>query len=348
MERHDIAIIGGGIAGLTLSKFLAEKGMDFVLLEEHNGFFKKACGEGITPYIFGYNFFDLYESNAGIERRLNITNIHTKYGELKLYMPVLMTDKEKVEGELARQAIKKGADIRMGEKVESIEINGNEFLIKPQGIKAKLVVGADGFFSMVRKLAGIKQPDYAVGVEALVENVDMNRDEVHIEYKNDVVKYGYSWFFPKKEKWNVGIGSFKPKHFKSSFEKFKKRVKSDRWRGANIPISKPLKPYAKGIMLVGDAASQVISSIGAGNMTSMICAKIAADAIDKIAGNGFKRNDTYIYAEMLKPVVKMMKRDYNFAFIANRVVKSEYIRYRMMKKAVELNSEYYRKMEERA
>jgi len=347
VERHDIAIIGGGIAGLTLSKFLAEYGMDFVLLEEHDGFFKKACGEGITPYIFGYNFFDIYESNAGIERRLNITNIHTRYGDLKLYMPVLMTDKEKIEGELARQARKRGADIRMGEKVKNIRRDGDEFLIEPHGIIAKLLVGADGFFSMVRKLAGIKQPDYAVGVETLVENIDMNRDEVHIEYRNDVIKYGYSWFFPKKEKWNVGIGSFKPHHFKEYFDKFKERIKAERWRGANIPISKPLKSYAKGIMLVGDAASHIISSIGAGNITSMICAKIAADAINKISRNGFNGNDTSIYAEMLKPVVKMMKRDYNFAFVANRIIKSEYIRYRIIKKVVEVNSEYYRKMEER-
>ena len=38
MERHDVAIIGGGIAGLTLAKFLAEYGIDFVLLEEHKDF----------------------------------------------------------------------------------------------------------------------------------------------------------------------------------------------------------------------------------------------------------------------------------------------------------------------
>lgn len=50
MEKVDVAIVGGGIAGLTLAKFLSEEGINFILFEGHDDFFKKACGEGCRIY----------------------------------------------------------------------------------------------------------------------------------------------------------------------------------------------------------------------------------------------------------------------------------------------------------
>ena len=344
MEKHDVAIIGGGIAGLSLAKFLAEKGIDFVLLEEHNDFFKKACGEGITRYVAGYDFMDLYESKAGLERYVHETNIYTKYGTLQLYMPVFLTNKREVEKEIANQAIKKGADIRMNEKVERIEKEGNEILLYPQNIKAKLLVGADGFFSITRKFIGKKDMKYAIAVEGLSNEIDLDENKIHVELKKEVVKYGYSWFFPKKETWNIGVGSIKMDEFKKAFDKFKKRYKAQRWKAGYVPVSKPIKPHNKNIMLLGDAASQTIASIGAGNMMGMICAKIATDVIK----NFEKRRwaiDMKEYDKALHPITKMLKYEHNFVFLMYSILRNEYLIYRVLKKFVEKASQYYRKRE---
>ena len=344
MERHDVAIIGGGIAGLTLAKFLAEYGIDFVLLEEHKDFFMKACGEGIIPYMMGYNFFDLYESRAGIEKEVDDIIIYMKYGELELYMPVLMTNKKEIESELAKQAIKKGADIRMNEKVKKIE-KGKNVVIMPQNIEVKLLVGADGFFSLTRKYIGIKQPRYAIAVEGLSNDINLNKNKIHVEFKKDVVKYGYSWFFPKKRAWNIGIGSFNPKEFKKNYEKFKKNYEVDRWKAGYLPISKPLKAYGKNAILVGDAASQTNASIGAGNMTSMICANIAANVIKNFSNKNFFDIDLSEYEKALQKIRKALSHEYNFTFIFHKVIKSEYIRYKILKKFIKETSEYYKKLE---
>jgi len=119
VEKWDVAIVGGGIAGLSLAKFLAEKGIPFILFEEHTEFFRKPCGEGIVPKILGYDFYEMYGSKRGIEREVWETRIYTKYGSINLEMPLAISDKKTVEEELAKQARKQG-EIRMGEKVEKI------------------------------------------------------------------------------------------------------------------------------------------------------------------------------------------------------------------------------------
>ncbi len=344
MEKHDVAIIGGGIAGLTLAKFLAEYGIDFVLLEEHNGFFKKACGEGITRFVGGYDFFELYESRTGIEKFIDETNIYTKYGVLSLYMPVLMTDKEKIEGELAKQAIKRGADIRMNERVAKIERERN-FVLYPQNIEAKLLVGADGLFSITREFLGLKKLRYAVAVEGLSEEIELDSNRIHVEMKKSVVRYGYSWFFPKKDKWNIGIGSLKLKEFKRAFNEFKMKYNVEKWKAGYVPVSKPVKPYEKNVILLGDAASQTIASVGAGNMPSMICARIAADVIKKFATHDFRDIDTREYGKALHDITKMLTQEHNLAFLMYFIIRNEYIIHKLLKKFIEQASRYYKKLE---
>ncbi len=81
-DQREIAIIGGGPAGLTLAKFLAEESVDFVLMEEDASFYGKPCGEGITPALAGYDFFDLYGSRRGVERITEEYLVRMARGEL--------------------------------------------------------------------------------------------------------------------------------------------------------------------------------------------------------------------------------------------------------------------------
>ena len=65
---------------------------------------------------------------------------------------------------------------------------------------------------------------------------------------------------------------------------------------AFLPLSKLTKTYgSKRSILVGDAGSQIISSIGAGNTTSAICGKIAAEVLIKFARGDFREMDLSLY-----------------------------------------------------
>ncbi|HEC81322.1 MAG TPA: NAD(P)/FAD-dependent oxidoreductase [Thermoplasmatales archaeon] len=343
MKHHDVVIIGGGIAGLTVAKYLAEEGVDFVLFEEHNDFFKKACGEGIIPDIAGYNFFDdIYESKVGVEREVEETVIHTNHGDVSLYMPYVIVDKLRVERELARQVIKKGGQILMKERVTGVK--GVKPVVLPHNIEAEVVVGADGTNSVVRKWLGVKPPHMGFAVEAK-SKVDLYPSASHVELKKDVVPYGYSWFFPKKDSWNIGVGAFKMKYFKDAFERFRSRFKeTDRWRGAYLPLDKPTKTYGKHGILVGDSASQIISSVGGGNTTAAICGKLAAECIIRFSKKGYREMDLSNYERSWKEVLyRLFSNSYVFAhlFFALRRP-SEYLTDLLLKRIVKSVSDSYR------
>lgn len=340
MEKCDVAIIGGGIAGLSLAKFLAEKGIPFILFEEHTEFFRKPCGEGILLKTLGYDFYEMYGSKRGIEREVWETNIYTKYGAISLEMPLAISDKKAVEEELAEQAKKQG-EILMGEKVEKIK----DGVILPQNIKPKIIVGADGVYSIVRDYIGIKKPRCGVGVEAYSSEIDYDMDKCHVVLKDSVVKYGYAWYFPKKDKWNIGIGSGKKKYFKEAFKEFKaKHPEAKKWRGAPVPLDKPLKSYGKNAILLGDAAAHVYAAMGEGIMPSMIAANIASDFMEKASKQNFEFDFRGFDETLKRKLGKYLKQSYNLQAFFFKVIRSEYIRHKLLEKVCREASEYYRKI----
>lgn len=333
-----MAIIGGGIAGLSVAKFLAERGIPFILLEEHRAFFKKACGEGIVRNTVGYEFSDLYGSTRGIEREVWETIIHTKYGDISLEMPILMTDKRKIEEELARQAQRQG-EIRMGERVENI-VDG---IIMPQELKPKIIVGADGCFSRVRASMGQRPVRCGIAAATLTDSTGFDPDACHVIIRKDVVRYGYAWFFPKKNSWNMGIGSYKKDDFRRAFARFRMQHPAPQWRGALLPIDRPLKTYHNNVLLVGDAAAHVFATIGEGIMPSIIAAQAAARAIERCIRNNFAIAELSSYEKEWKEHLgKAFTYSYYAGKVFFKVVKSEYLRHKLLVKLCREATAYYK------
>lgn len=329
MEKRDVVIVGGGLAGLTAAKYLAEEGIDFVLLEEHTEFFQKPCGEGILPSLRNFDFFDLYGSKKGVEKEIREVDFLIKDKVLTLPLYFFMIDKKVVEEELARQIKKLGGEIRMGEKVR--EIKGD--VVYPQNISAKVLVGADGALSLVRKSMGIKSPRIGIAVEGHLDKLEgFDKEKAYIWFGRSIVKEGYAWAFPREKFWNVGIGSAKTTGFSYYLDKFKSRFRDIRdLKGAALPFSLPLKTYGKNFVLVGDAASQIMTSVGAGNLTSMVCGKLAADVISK----GFKRNsiDLSQYEKVWKKhLKKLLRQSYSIYRLARFIsYRSEERAYRLIR-----------------
>lgn len=300
-ETADIVIVGGGIAGLTLAKFLAEEGVNFILLEEHTDYFQKPCGEGVYPELAGYNFYDFYESKLGTERIIPETLISTKYGDVVLKIPVLMSNKYVIEKEIARQVTQKGGRIVLNSKVTGIKSVGDYVMIFPQNIRGKIIVGADGINSIVRKFIGVPRPSIGIASCGVCSHIKKSSDRCHVEMKKDVIPWGFSWFFPKSTGWNIGIGTTDPHYFKRNFKIFQERFPGVReWKMGIIPISKPVRSYGKNSILVGDAAAQVFASTGAGILSSMVCAKIASEILIKESRHDFRYRDLSIYEKKWK------------------------------------------------
>ena len=296
MERREIVIVGGGVAGLTLAKFLAKRGVDFVLLEEHNRFFMKACGEGVSMDR-RLPFHDLYESKGGLENRIVGSVLHFPYGQMVSYRGLSYTiDKEAFEAELARQAESLGGEIRMEERVERLERRDGGIMIYPQEILCRCVAGCDGVFSIVRRF--FKQPRgrlaFALSGEAEKDEEDhLNRFYFGKRYALG----GYAWRFPKEETYNVGLGSFYPGgEPRVDLELLRDEWGAERVRGAWIPTYLPSKTFFDGGVLLGDAAPQINYVSGGGVNNAMACAKIASDVLSEIHDSGRKYSERNLRA----------------------------------------------------
>jgi flavin-dependent dehydrogenase len=321
-DRSDVVIVGGGPAGLTLAKFLAEEGVRYILLEEDRSFYEKPCGEGITPALAGYDFFDLYESRAGIEKITGRHRLRLEQGELEFTLPNIITSKREVEGELARQAIRKGGEIRMGERVREISREGPSLVVHPQEIEARVVVGADGFGSVVRQFMGIGAPRH-IGIAATgYWSGEAPGDTCITEFRKSVAPYGYAWWFPRKSDWNIGIGTVKPGLFEQQLHQFKARYPEVKeWQVGIMPLSMPLRSHGRNTLLVGDSASQVISVFADGILPGMICARIAAGVLARSSREDFRDPDLSLYEKGWRKALGAAFRD---GYLAHKIMMGLY------------------------
>jgi 2-polyprenyl-6-methoxyphenol hydroxylase-like FAD-dependent oxidoreductase len=195
---YDLIIVGGGLAGSTLAKNMAEKGCRVLVLERETRFKDRVRGEqmhcwGVTeartlgvyePLLerCGHqtDWWKVYQNGAVVQNR-NFKELAPHHvGSFNFYHPAM----QDVVMDLAAQA---GAEVRRGaavvglvagaEPAVQIEANGER-----QTLRARLIVGADGRNSQTRGWAGFttnRVPDCLHLVGALLEGTPIPDDAVH-------------------------------------------------------------------------------------------------------------------------------------------------------------------------
>jgi len=281
----DTVVIGASISGLMFAKHLGLLGTKCLVLEKEKGVGGKPCGEGIDDSVTrASSFFYLYGSEAGIERQID--RVVLRYRDYKVVTSanIITIDRKKVERELLHQTLDVGADVRFNEKVSHLERTRDGVRLMPQGIEARVLVGADGVDSITRGFMGLRKPATAM---ALTTQVRAKADEATIKFEKNF--FGYHWIFPKSRTCNVGVGEFSGKwdNLRQRLDSFlsENGLKCGEIRGAQIPISSPKKFYYSNIIVVAVSASQVCSLTGGGIPSSSQCAAIAARVVHSAVKN---------------------------------------------------------------
>jgi digeranylgeranylglycerophospholipid reductase len=303
LEKREIVIVGGGVAGLSLARSLAEKGVDFTLLEEHPKFYMKVCGEGVST-DHRFSIHDLYRSSVGFENKIIGAVLHFPYSKIVKHTGAGYTiNKEAFEVELNRQVEVLGGEVRMGERVTALERKGNSILVHPQEILCRCIIGCDGVFSIVRRFFKQSLGRVAFALSGEVEKDDEDH-VIKFFFDRQIVPGGYAWSFPKDKTYNVGLGSlYEATDGKRCLMFLKKKWGAERIRGAYIPLYLPSKTFFKGGILIGDAAPQINYLTGGGINSSIACAQIAGDVLAEI----HKRKKEYS-EKNLKEYEKRWKR----------------------------------------
>ena len=318
--KYDVVIVGAGPAGSTAAKFLAEKGINVLLIDKSKFPRDKSCGGGLPvralrqfPYLENSDLIESY-SYGGIA----YYSTSSDRAELHRKDPILaMVRREKFDYGLVKLAIKSGAtflneksakDVRLSEK--------NVTLILEDGskIETEIIIGADGVWSTLARKAGLcpnKRPtSMCVFQEYPMDSTMIDRyfSEKRLCYIflrfQDVV--GYAWVFPKKSHVNIGIDEVRlpgadPQYkinLKEVYIQFidvlrQQKVlpedfKIGKVRGAALPIFPLDKTYADRLLMCGDAGGFINPITGEGLYYAMASGKLAAE----VCIQAFEARDT--------------------------------------------------------
>jgi menaquinone-9 beta-reductase len=148
-NKYDVAVVGGGLAGLALSIQLARLGYTIIVFEKEQDPFHKVCGEYIS--LESWNFLnelgvDLDKMKVPIITQLQVSAINGKLLKQKLPQGGFGISRYCLDFELVKIARRAGVTIRDNTKVNDIIPGQSEYIIdaSQQNYRASVVAGSYG------------------------------------------------------------------------------------------------------------------------------------------------------------------------------------------------------------
>lgn len=146
---YDVAIIGGGLAGLSLAIQCADEGFDVVLFEKENYPFHKVCGEYVS--LESWNFLqglgcELDKLHLPIIKTLHLSDVKGKLYSFDLPLGGFGISRYFLDHSLYKMALAKGVTIFTLCKVTDVTRTGDLFSIttSQRQVKAKVAAGSYG------------------------------------------------------------------------------------------------------------------------------------------------------------------------------------------------------------
>ncbi|MEO6490558.1 MAG: FAD-dependent monooxygenase [Ferruginibacter sp.] len=131
-KMYDCAVIGGGLAGLTLSIQLAKNGHSVIIFEKEQYPFHKVCGEYIS--LESWSFLEklgvpLSNLNLPIIKKLVVTSPAGTALNADLTLGGFGISRYKIDNDLKKIAIQNGVRLLENCKVEDAVFQNNEFTL---------------------------------------------------------------------------------------------------------------------------------------------------------------------------------------------------------------------------
>ena len=288
---HDLAIVGGGPAGLLTARRCAEAGLDVVVFEEHADIGAPTHCTGIVS-LATTTLAKI--SDDIILNRLQVARLVSPGGATCEVRWAASGSEEILVVEfdrgLADQARRAGAVIRAGTRVDAIEVSAGDVTLDAGGVPvaARACVLACGVSYRLHRQLGFALPAQIVHTAQI--EVDAEPTEtVELYFGRDVAPDGFVWAVPirRGDRPGLKLGALARGDAGACLSRFLARPgASARLRsvsGRMIRRLLPLEPAPQTagdrVLLVGDAGGFTKPTTGGGIYYSLLTASLAADTL---------------------------------------------------------------------
>jgi len=288
MPHTDILITGGGFAGLSCAKALAERGIGVTLLER-----KSAPGVGMhTTGIIVGECAEEFAIPEHLTRKVTDVRLYApSLRHIDLHAPdyfFLTTDTPGLMRHLSDEAIRAGAAIHYDTAYESGRQDGECINVNNGRFSCRFLIGADGPRSKVADDFALGQnTKFLLGAEAEYTGLKL-ADNVFYCFLDQKLAHGYlGWVIPGVGVAQVGLAQRMPR--RPDIDAFVARMQGifdfsqatvAARRGGLIPVGGLVQPFARdNIILLGDAAG-IVSPLTAGGIhTALHYGKVLGETI---------------------------------------------------------------------
>jgi digeranylgeranylglycerophospholipid reductase len=307
MREVDVLVVGGGPAGSTAARQIAERGHSVVLAEEHPRIGLPVQCAGLVSQ----RVLDLAGSNSFVRTSVRgATVFGPSLGSVAFRAPgprAFVIDRAGLDMFLAERAVRAGVEILASTRFDRVTsrsagrttvhlTGGDRSAVE---VSARLVIGADGVASAVARAFRLRRPvEILPAFEAEFPVSPGETDAVEVYLGRRFAPGLFGWWIPDGSGGaRVGIaadadGTSARAYFDRLLEYLARRfgralANPTAYLVSGIPIGSVPRTSGDGVALVGDAAAQVKPLSGGGIFTGMRCAEILA----QVADDGLRHND---------------------------------------------------------
>jgi geranylgeranyl reductase family protein len=210
-QDWDVAIIGAGPAGLAAALAAATGGARTIVLEraEHPRY--KTCGGGLIGISLAVAGDRIAVPARDHIRAVTVTLDGRRAFTREDRDPLLaMVAREEFDDALRRAAVAAGATVRQRSPVRGITEDDDRAcarLADGTGVRARVLVGADGSSGVSARYAGVRYEQVDLGLELEIAVpaplADQWRGRILLDW--GPIPGSYGWVFPKGDRLTVGV-----------------------------------------------------------------------------------------------------------------------------------------------